>query len=206
MLILGQSTIALIVALVSAAVTMMGWIAVHLFTSARDRKARHESSQAADRLRRLEILLKQAEAQISQFYGPVHGIINQIAAISDVKNLFQGKLSNDYFKKSELILNENYFSSYHASILQLMRDNMHLIEGITMPDSFYKYIQHSMMQNIQIKLWSNNGIDTSIVEGIGWPEQFNNDVEQGLKRAIERYDRILIELNSKPKAAIYRMR
>lgn len=75
-----------------------------------------------------------------------------------------------------------------------MRDNMHLIDGATMPKSFYEYIKHSMMEHIQITLWNERKIDTSNVPGIPFVDDFPRDVENGLRGAIARYDAILDEL------------
>lgn len=184
----------LIVGILAALVAALGWLIAHLFTSARDRAARTAASEAADRIKRLEILLKQAEAQISQFYGPVHGLIHQIWAIWEVKQKFRGKIPDDDYDKVEHFLGDSYFLTYHEKIRILMRDNMHLIEAATMPESFYEYIKHSMMENIQIKLWNDKGIDTSTVKGLPFPNQFPRDVEQGLRGAIARYDEILEDL------------
>jgi hypothetical protein len=186
----------LIAGIIAAFVTAVGWLAVHLFTSARDREARSAASEAADRIKRLEMLLKQAEAQISQFYGPVHGLIQQIWAIWEVKEKFRGGIDGDTYASIEFFLIDDYFATYHEKIRTLMRENMHLIQGAIMPDSFYRYIKHSMMENIQAKLWKDKQIDTSAINGLPWPEDFPTDVELGLRDAIGRYDSILEELRA----------
>jgi hypothetical protein len=184
--------------------TAVGWLVVHHLTVTRDREARVSASQAADRVRRLEILLKEAEAQISQFYGPVHGLIHQIWATWDVKQRFKGVLAPDAYAQIEQYLGERYFGAYHERIRALMRDNMHLIEGAMMPDSFYNYIEHSMMEHIQIGLWTERQVDTSAVAGISWDNAFAEDVERGLRDAIRRHDEIVEELRRDPASLVPR--
>jgi hypothetical protein len=182
-------------AIIAGVVAAVGWIAVHLFTSSRDREARRAASEAADRVKRLELLLKQAEAQISQFYGPVHGLIQQIEAIWNVSEKFENEINDEQIHQIKHFLRENYFAPYHEKIRLLMRDNMHLIEGTTLPHSFSEYIKHSMMQNIQIRLWNERKIDTSAIAGIEWPPQFNVDIKNGLINSTNRYYAIMNELN-----------
>jgi hypothetical protein len=80
-------------------------------------------------------------------------------------------------------------------------EKVHLIEGATIPQSFYDYMKHSMMENIQITLWNEQQISTLAAEGISWPRQFALDVERGLQVSMQRYEDLLAELRSDPAGA-----
>jgi hypothetical protein len=199
------STATLLVGSLTAAVTIGGWITLHYFTLRREEVARREGHRRelearraaearADYVRRLEILLKQTESKISDFYGPLHGLIHQIWATWEVKERMKGEIDPDTFQKVDHYLGERYFSPMHDEIRILLRSKMHLIEGDSMPPSFYEYIKHSVMENIQINMWNEKQIDTSMIKGINWPMKFPDDVAAGLHAAMTRYEGIIGEL------------
>jgi hypothetical protein len=186
----------LLVGILTAAVTIGGWIVVHYFTVRREMQTRVAADARADRVKRLEILLKHAESQIGEFYGPIHGLIHQIWATWEVKQRMKAKLDSDTYNKVDHYVGDRYFSALHDKIRTILREKMHLIDGASMPDSFYKYIQHSVMENIQINLWNEKQIDTLAVKGLNWPTEFPEDVKAGLEAAMGRYEEILAELRS----------
>jgi hypothetical protein len=199
-------TATLVVGSLTSAVTVGGWIVLHYLTVQREAEARRDARQKelearlasdarADRVKRLEILLKQTESQIAEFYGPIYGLIQQIWATWEVKQRLK-KIDADLYLRADHYIGERYFSTLHEKIRSILREKMHLVEGVSMPPSFYEYIKHSVMENIQINLWNEKQIDTSTVPGIGWPMQFPDDVEKGLKIAMQRYEDILAELRS----------
>jgi hypothetical protein len=204
---MGQPIATLLVGILTAAVTVGGWIVLHYFTVRREAEARQDARQKelearlasdarVDRLKRLEILLKQTESQISEFYGPIMGLIQQVWATWEVKHLMQMKLDPSIYRKVDHYVGERYFLVLHEKIRSILREKAHLLEGVSMPDSFYSYIKHSVMENIQLSLWDEKQIDTSTVPGISWPEQFPDDVQKGLRIAMQRREEILAELRS----------
>jgi hypothetical protein len=187
-------TATLIIGALTAAVTVGGWITLHYFTLRREEIAGSRVAARADYVKRLEILLKQTESKIAEFYGPVHGLVDQIQATWEVSERFRGRLDPATFLNVQHYLGERCFSPMHHEIRSLMSGKMHLIEGESMPASFHHYIKHSVMENIQINMWNEKHIDTSMVPGIDWPEAFPKDVAKGLQIAMRRYEGILMEL------------
>jgi hypothetical protein len=194
--IMDPQTATLVVGLVSSAVTVGGWIVLHHFTIKREAAARRASDARSDSLKRLEISLKQTESQIAEFYGPIYGLILQIGAIFEVKERMKGVLAPHTYQRVEHYISQRYFSVLHEQMRLLMREKTHLIEGVDMPPSFYHYVKHSVMENIQVNLWDEKQIDTSTARGIGWPMDLPNDVKAGLKAAMERYETLLADLRS----------
>lgn len=207
---LDQPIATLLVGTLSSAVTVGGWIVLHYFTVRREADARNDAREKelvgrlaadarADRIKRLEILLRQTEAKISEFYGPLNGLIHQIWATWEAKQTMKGVLDSDTYAKVDHYIGEKYFAALHEQVRSIIREKLHLVEGTTMPRSFYEYTKHSMMENIQISLWNERGIDTSRVSGIRWPAEFPKDVEAGLQAAMNRYEELLAELRATSK-------
>jgi hypothetical protein len=184
----------IVVGILSAAVTMTGWIVLHYLTRRKDIEARVAVDSRADRLKRLELNLQQLERQVSEFYGPIHSLIYQIWATWEIKHKMRPVLTNDVYIKIDHYFGQTYFSDLHSRIRDILREKAHLVEGGTIPDSFYEYMKHSMMEHIQIDLWDNKQISTSQAEGYPWPAQFADDVERGLTGALRQRQALLAEL------------
>src|SRR5262245_27161777 len=131
---LDQPTATLLVACLTTAATIGGWIALHYFTALREIEARKAADARADHVRSLELRMKLAESKISEFYGPVHGLVYQIEAAEQIAKRMSEKLDEATMPTINHYLNERYFPPMHERIRGLMIDKMHLIEGEeTMP-------------------------------------------------------------------------
>ncbi|MFM0351702.1 hypothetical protein [Paraburkholderia sp. RL17-347-BIC-D] len=190
--------VSLILGVLSATVTAVGWVFLNHLSRQKDREERLASNLRADKIKRLEISLKQVEAQIAEFYGPVDGLIHQIWAVWEVKERIKSATAEDTWPGIDHFLAERYFSEMHTDLRRLIGEKVHLIEGATIPESFYDYMKHSVMENIQITLWNDKKISTLKAEGIKWPGQFQLDVQFGLHRCMQRYEALLEELRSGP--------
>jgi hypothetical protein len=95
-----QPTVALIVGVVSAAITSLGWIVVHYLTRKREIESRNFIAQReteqrkvsmaqADRTRRLEIRLSYYEKQIRELYAPLYSCIELIWNVWAIKKQFK---------------------------------------------------------------------------------------------------------------------
>jgi hypothetical protein len=200
-----QPTATLLVGAMTSAVTVGGWIALHYLTSKRESDARQEARKKdlearvaadmrADRVKRLEILLKDTESQISELYGPLDALIHQIWATWEIKHEMRPRLGDDVYRKVDHYFGRVYFAELHAKVRKIIESKAHLLENGVMPDSFYAYMKHSMMEKIQIDLWEQERIGTENVEGFGWPHAFSDDVQRGLREALRRRQAILSEL------------
>jgi hypothetical protein len=221
---LDQPTATLLVGLVTAGVTISSWLAVHYFTRRREieslnvqhqkevdaRKYAEEQEitrrtavdERVDRLRRLDLLMQQTERQIREFYGPIYALVQQIWMVWDVKQHLLRRLSGGDNAESleavkariEEFLGAHYFGPLHAEIRSILKDRLHLLEGVEMPDSFNEYLKHATMENVQQRLWIEQHISTKSVSGIRWNQQFPDDVKAGLDAAMGRYETYLTEL------------
>ncbi len=200
-----KTIVALIVAMIAAATTSLGWIVVHLFTRKREIEAREfiakreengrEIARAqADRTRRIEIQIKYYERQVQEFYGPLYSNIQFIRNVSFIRRRFEGKISEDDMKKMQHVLRVKYYLPLHIILRDILGTKLYLMKGVEIPKSFTDYLEHSVMQEVQLRLSEEDGIDTSSVPGVEWPPEFLNDVKAGLDQAMRSYDEIIQEL------------
>ncbi len=186
---------AIIVALIGAATAILGWFVLHYLTHNREMKARKSIAQMTDRTRRLELLLKYHEQQIQEFYAPLYSNIQLIWNIRPIRERLIEKLRNDE-KKIRHMLDVKYYLPLHTAIREILKTKLFLIDQVEMPKSFLSYLEHSVMQDVKIRLSDEDGIDTSEVYGKPWPEEFPKDVQTGLDQAMRSYDKIIQELAS----------
>jgi hypothetical protein len=59
---------------------------------------------------------------------------------------------------------------------QIITNKLHLLEDTKMPDSFQKFLTHSIQADLQTRLWTDEHIDNRVVEGISFPQAFSADV------------------------------
>jgi hypothetical protein len=191
----------ILVGILSAAVTMMGWIVLHHLARRKDTEARIAADTRVDRLKRLELNLQQLERQVSEFYGPIHNLIYQIWATWEIKHdKIRPVLTEEAYAKADHHFGQVYFEDLHRRIRDILREKAHLVEGGTIPNSFYKYMKHSIMEHIQIDLWESKQISTLQAKGYPWPGEFADDIERGLLAALERRQALLAELQPRTHA------
>lgn len=211
--VLDTTTVPIIVGLISAATTSLGWIVLHYFTrkndidsrefvAKREQKNREQATLQADRTRRLELRLKYLERQINEFYAPIYCNIQLIWNVWSIGDLFEKQLeSSDNNQPLEEIqtrigirLGKDFFGPIHDEIRNIIKTKMFLVDGIQLPDSFSRYLLHSVMEDVQRKLYDQDGIKTSSVIAHPWVYEFPVDVKAGLDEAMRAYDDVLQEL------------
>lgn len=165
----------LILGLVGATVTVSGWI----YTKWRE-----------DRTRRLEVAIKYRENQIEQFYGPLFNLVHQIFIANHIQYELLNIRGLTEEKKQQIrdFFQATYFMPLHGEINSIIKTKLHLIDGSEMPDSFYLYLKHSAQEKVQRALWSEHSIDTSPVSGEPFPNEFYNDLRDGLKKVMTMYE------------------
>lgn len=186
-----------------AIVTIVGWLAVHYLTRSREIESRSASASAADRTKRLEILLKQHERQIEELYGPIYTLLQFIYNVWQIRKAMVKDLAGMEPPEKALIeqvdwfVGENYFHPTHDEIRTILKSRLFLIEGAEMPKSFAAYLEHSMMENIKIRLRKDAKIDVPWSSVVRFPTQFDTDIKAGLSAALMARQKILDNLNSR---------
>ncbi len=75
------------------------------------------------------------ERQLSEFYGPVYGMIK---IEKDIYDLWTGKKLDDVNMQVK-----QYLDQHNKIIIDLIVRKAHLIESVSLPDSFHRFITHS---------------------------------------------------------------
>jgi hypothetical protein len=184
-------TATVISAVLAFLTTSIGWVVVNYLTRTRE-----------TRLRRTELALNKTEEQIRQFYGPLFALIQQIWIVNRVeerllKNLKAKDNSEDLNAvkhRIQVALNRNYYLPLHLEIREILKNRLHLLEGIEPPKSFRDYSKHATMQSIQDFLFASEKIRTDSVKGFPWSFEFPDDVKTGLMKARLRYDGYLKDI------------
>ena len=183
----------LIIALITAAVTMFGWIVSNSFSRYRD-----------DRTRRLEQNIKRYQQQLEEFYGPLFNLLHQTIIYNNVaheivfhKQDFEVKrrsnLDEDTSLKIQKYFDENHFIKLHDEINEILKRKLYLIVDGKVPDSIIEYMRHSYQERVQKQLWNELGVSTNYLQGKPFPDEFLEDIKQGINTVQKRLGNALQE-------------
>ncbi|BCU14382.1 hypothetical protein [Microcystis aeruginosa] len=75
----------------------------------------------------------------------------------------------------------------NKEIVRILRTKLYLVEGAEMPASFSNYLRHATQEQAQFRLWKENNIDTKHIVGEPFPDQFIEQIKDGLQGAMQRY-------------------
>jgi hypothetical protein len=162
-----------IIALIGATGTALGWLATHVFSQSRDRvKAQNEAA------------LRYIERQLEELYGPLTFYIREGRRefLDLLDNLGRDYVfpKHDHLPDDELKMwlfwAENAFIPRNQKIQQLLMKNTHLIDGSDFPDSYIDFLDHHNSWEINHLLWKNEGVPYSWRSKINWPESFERDI------------------------------
>jgi hypothetical protein len=174
----GNLIIAIAAPLITAAVTALGWLVLHVLQQRRDaRKGAQEAHSAF------------LQRQIEELYGPLSNIATQIVVTNHVLfGLIRSSPGNR--SKLEEVFYFEYFRPLHLEARNLLKSRLHLVEGEHLPSTFYHYLKASMQEEVQRRLWKEHQVDTSNVKGEPYPDSFTTEVQGTLEALMSRYERL----------------
>ena len=175
------------IAIITAAVTIVGWYVTYAY-----------SKHKEDRARRIEIQMKYRQRQIEELYGPLVSLIEQIFNCWEVReNVLGGKAARYSEEQSGRIQQyvwRNYFHPLHQEIGTLLRTKLYLLEGGRTPNSLAEYLQHATQEELQHRLWDELQLDTSHADPREFPNDFYRDIKGTLERLMSQYQTGLADL------------
>jgi hypothetical protein len=175
-------------------VTAVGWFVLHVLSSRRDLAARKDSAARGH-----------LEKQIEQLYGPLLGCIQHAHLAFEVarKVLPNDERQQIDFRRfsardSEVwhFFVEEYFLRVNAKIRDLIRSNMHLLEAGILPKTFDAFFSHEVQFEALHRLWKEKGLDSSGVPSLGWPQEFESEVQTTLDALRLRHQMFLRRLGA----------
>ena len=165
--------IALLVALIAATVSIIGWVVNYILNGFLDRK---KAQRAAN--------LLNIERQLENLYGPLTILLLESKRatknLSDSlgrKFVFTGNetLEDDELKTWLFWVEKDFFPR-NEKIKELILTNTHLIEGERIPASFVAFLDHFNSWKIDHLRWQIEGVKYSWHSRYNWPEEFEFDV------------------------------
>jgi hypothetical protein len=179
----------LIIALIGALVTALGWLVTNLLSASSEKHRR-----------RLIYQTKFIRQQLNQLYGPLAFLLLEgqqtFQALadclgrdhlidSDVETFSEPEL------KAWLFWIDADFFPRNEKIKQLLARSTHLIEGGAVPASFLIFLDHYNSWKINHDRWIKEEIAYSWHSKINWPEQFEKDVLETFQILKQRHARLM---------------
>ncbi len=143
---------------------------------------------------------KHLQRQLEEFYGPLAGLVRESKILyetaCEILPTVDGKraqIDTNKFRDGDIIrwrfFIETYWFPINQQIIQLLRTKVYLLEEEQMPPSFLAFIRHAAAFEALHRLWKEQGQETNKeVKGVGWPMQFEPDVEASLLSLKKKYD------------------
>jgi hypothetical protein len=177
--------------LIAAMVAAAGWFVANYLIGRRE-----------DRTKRLQLTMEQSATQISEFYAPLLGLLEQLDTIDQVKEDLVTQEPEHYDMIAKIFYDE-FFYPRHLEIVDILKHKIHLLEGYNIPQSVREYFKHFASENIYWRLTNQQNIKTS-VKAKDFPEDFPGDLQINLENVIKRYESAKRELEHG--AVLFRMR
>lgn len=178
-----QPVATMIAATIAGAVAALGWF-VTKFLDRRQKRAE---------FRRAYI-----QQQIEEFYGPIHGLLSQILAANHLKHRIFEKcqLDDEAKTKTDRYFEEKYFLPLHARLREIVESKLYLVEGVAMPESLWRYLEHSLQEASQHALWFEYGVNTISLRGESFPNEIFRFIKETLDRLMIEYEVNVQELKT----------
>jgi hypothetical protein len=178
-----QIEAAVISACVATAVAAVGWFITNQLTRRREEEGRRQ--QAA---------LKHLERQIEALYGPLLGLIQQSDAVFKVAQQRRDLKDPDSEGAWNYFI-EKYFLPLNAQMMTLLSTKVHLSNADNWP-SYLAFFTHQAQFESLHRIWVEQHIDSHLIKGEGWPQQFGLDVRNTLDELRARHSHYLRKLGA----------
>lgn len=185
---------AILVALITASVTALGWLVTNLLSQRREeQKARAEAS------------LRYVERQLEELYGPL------AAMMYEGRQIFQ-ELLNSLGRshvfvagvqlppdelRTWLFWTETSFLPRNRQIRELLVAKPHLVEGAAFPESYIAFFLHESSWRIRHERWVKEQVPYDWHSTVNWPVAFETDVLKTFHALKIRHSELLGMVQSK---------
>ena len=164
---------ALLVAVIAAAVTAMGWIVTNVLASRNERRRLRLSAQLAH-----------VEKQLAELYGPLAFLIYEgratfedlLATVGRRYMFIHGQPLTDDEVQLWLFWVDADLMPRNAAIQALLSSKAHLIEADVLPASYVAFIDHYNSWRVTHARWKEEGVVYSWHSKRNWPNSFDTEV------------------------------
>lgn len=149
-----------------------------------------------------ESRLMRCDEQIGKLYAPLINLVEQLDTTDDIKNSMV-RQDPEHQEQISKLLYDRHFQEIHKKIAIILENQMHLLEGREIPESFNTYYAHVASEKVVFSLVedlrcakANGTLSASAADikasPVPYPEpQFKLDILQGFDRVLARQERLL---------------
>ncbi|GIF72054.1 hypothetical protein [Asanoa siamensis] len=170
---MAASSATLIVGIIAASITAVGWLVNYVVTAAIDRRKQHAAARLAH-----------VERQLEKLYGPLMFLVEE--GESSFRDLL-GTLGRRYVFSGSRELPEAELELWlfwvdhdlmprNVAIQSLLSTQTHLIVGHKLPPSYLDFVDHYNSWRITHLRWKEEGVRYGWTAKVNWPDSFTADV------------------------------
>jgi hypothetical protein len=164
----------IIVALIAAAVSILGWSVVHLFTKRRE-----------DHARKAQAALRRLERQIEEFYGPLEGLLTYADTVYRLEQTRKQLRPSEQGAKDEDVIQffiESYYIPLNRQITELMHSKVHLMVEEKVPESYKEFMAQAATLECFHNLWRKTNLHSFFMPSPAqdWANELRAEVAQRL--------------------------
>lgn len=188
----GQMETPVVVALIAASITAVGWLVNHWLSSRRDEQRRKTEAQ-----------LRFVERQVEDLYGPLAFLIydNRRTFLDLLDTLGRNHIfvAGQPLPPDELrtwlFWAEAECLPRNERIKSLLMSKTHLIEGAKFPQSYVFFLDYCNSWAFNHRRWKEQGIEYSWHSKINWPEEFEKEIIATFEELKERHSALAGKLS-----------
>lgn len=179
---------ALMIAILGAVVTAVGWLVTHILSTSTERH--HQ---------RLIAQIEYTRQQLEELYGPLAFLI--LEGEQSFRDLIEILGTNYVFSvddfieedtlKTWLFWVENDFFPRHQKIVDLLSSKTHLIEGASVPKSFLAFLNHQHSWKISHERWQKQQVTYSWHSKVDYPREFDREVLSTFESLKKRHSMLI---------------
>ncbi|HZF40768.1 MAG TPA: hypothetical protein VE715_18245 [Blastocatellia bacterium] len=164
----------IITALIAAAVSIIGWSVIHLFTKRRE-----------DHARKAQAAIRHLERQIEEFYGPLEGLLTYADTVYRLEQTRKQLRPSEQAAGDEVVIQffiESYYIPLNRQITELMHSKVHLMVGEKVPESYKEFMAQAATLECFHNLWRKTNLHSFFMPAPerNWSKEAHAEVAQSL--------------------------
>lgn len=179
---------ALTIALIGAAVSVIGWFINYVFTTVTERNKQKLTSK-----------LEFTQRQLEELYGPLVFLV--LEGRRSYSDLLEKLGRNFVFFENEplpendlaiwLFWTEHDFFPRNEKIKQIIEGKTHLIDSQKVPESWLVFLDHYNSWKIGHLMWEKLGNKYDWHSKVNWPVEFEGDVIKTFNAIKQRHSKLI---------------
>lgn len=191
---------ALLIAILGAVVTAIGWLVTHILATVEERRKEQLNQQ-------LTFISKQLE----ELYGPLAFLIlegnksfQDLLGNMGRKHVFlDNKISSEELDMWIFYIENDLFPR-NQKIRDLLSTKTHLVEGDTIPKSFVLFLEHYNSWKLNHEIWKSKGKNYTFFSKINWPADFEKETMRIFQDLKVKHSQLIEAINAPSRFLIFK--